>query len=77
MTYRFFGHFFGDQMAYIPPEELEAAKAADPVPRFADRLVEDGVIGQRTSRRDRGRADSNRSRSALVEVLASPATDVG
>jgi pyruvate dehydrogenase E1 component alpha subunit len=42
-TYRFMGHLFGDQMPYMPPEELAAAKAADPVPRFRARLVSDGT----------------------------------
>jgi TPP-dependent pyruvate/acetoin dehydrogenase alpha subunit len=71
VTYRFFGHFFGDQMAYIPPEELEAAKAADPVPRFADRLVEDGVLTreQVAEIEEDGRRQVE---DALVEVLASP-----
>ena len=72
VTYRFFGHFFGDQMTYIPPDELEAAKAADPVPRFADRLVEEGVLSraQVAEIEERGR---QKVEDALVEVLASPA----
>jgi acetoin:2,6-dichlorophenolindophenol oxidoreductase subunit alpha len=71
VTYRFFGHFFGDEMAYIPPEELEAAKAADPVVRFGDRLVEDGVM-------DRSKVEEIEERvtrqveDAVTEVLASP-----
>ena len=71
VTYRFFGHFFGDQMAYIPPDELEAAKAADPVPRFADRLVADGVLSraQVDEIEERGRQQVE---DAVVEVLASP-----
>jgi acetoin:2,6-dichlorophenolindophenol oxidoreductase subunit alpha len=72
VTYRFFGHFFGDQMAYIPPDELEAAKAADPVPRFADRLVADGVLtrAQVEEIEEKGRQQVE---DAVVEVLASPA----
>jgi pyruvate dehydrogenase E1 component alpha subunit len=71
VTYRFFGHFFGDQMAYIPPGELEAAKAADPVLRFGDRLVENGVItrSQVDEIEERGRRQVE---DALAEVLASP-----
>lgn len=71
VTYRFFGHFFGDQMAYIPPEELEAAKAADPVVRFGDRLVQDGVM-------DRSKVEEIEERvqqqveGAVTEVMASP-----
>src|SRR3984957_16625548 len=31
MTYRLWGHYFGDPMRYIPKEELEAARQAEPV----------------------------------------------
>lgn len=41
-TYRFWGHYFGDAMAYMPPEEREAAMAADPVPRYRAWLIEQG-----------------------------------
>jgi acetoin:2,6-dichlorophenolindophenol oxidoreductase subunit alpha len=44
VTFRFNGHFFGDPMAYIPPEQLQRAIAADPVPRFRARLIADGVL---------------------------------
>jgi len=71
VTYRFFGHFFGDQMAYIPPEELEAAKAADPVVRFGDLLVQEGVMDraqlEETEERVKRQVDE-----AVVEVMASP-----
>jgi TPP-dependent pyruvate/acetoin dehydrogenase alpha subunit len=43
LTFRFRGHYFGDRMPYIPSEQLEAAIAADPVPRFRRHLVETGV----------------------------------
>jgi pyruvate dehydrogenase E1 component alpha subunit len=43
VTFRFRGHYFGDRMKYIPKEQLEAAKAADPVPRFRSRLIDTGV----------------------------------
>jgi pyruvate dehydrogenase E1 component alpha subunit len=71
VTYRFFGHFFGDQMAYIPAGELEAAKAADPVLRFGDRLVDDGVLERShiAQIEERGRRQVE---EALAEVLASP-----
>ncbi|MGH9008667.1 MAG: thiamine pyrophosphate-dependent dehydrogenase E1 component subunit alpha [Acidimicrobiia bacterium] len=42
MTYRFMGHFFGDQMTYMDQEELQAAVAADPVPRLRALLLERG-----------------------------------
>ena len=34
MTYRLWGHYFGDPMRYIPEEELEAARRAEPVGRL-------------------------------------------
>ncbi len=39
-TFRFFGHYFGDDSHYIPREEMEAAKAADPLPLFRRALLE-------------------------------------
>ncbi|MEM9384797.1 MAG: thiamine pyrophosphate-dependent dehydrogenase E1 component subunit alpha [Pseudomonadota bacterium] len=39
MTFRFNGHVFGDPGKYIPKEELEAAMAADPVPRLREQLL--------------------------------------
>jgi pyruvate dehydrogenase E1 component alpha subunit len=43
LTFRFRGHYFGDPMAYIPPEQLAAALEADPLPRFRARLIADGI----------------------------------
>lgn len=45
-TFRFRGHYFGDRMPYIPADQLQAALAADPVPRFRRRLAETGVCGE-------------------------------
>lgn len=75
VTYRFFGHFFGDQMAYIPKEELEAAKAADPVERFRRRLVEGGVLDQAQLEAIEQKA-ADRVEAAIAEVLASPAPEL-
>ncbi|OBA62605.1 pyruvate dehydrogenase [Mycobacterium sp. 1100029.7] len=46
VTFRFRGHYFGDRMPYIPSEQLDAARAADPVPRFRQRLADAGVCGE-------------------------------
>ena len=46
MTFRFRGHYFGDRMPYIPKDQLAAAMAADPVPRFRSHLAEAGICGQ-------------------------------
>lgn len=43
-TYRFMGHVFGvDTMIYMPKDELAAAVAADPVPRFRLQLLDAGI----------------------------------
>jgi len=44
MTYRLWGHYFGDPMRYIPQEELEAARRAEPVARYRSRLIEEGAL---------------------------------
>ena len=46
MTYRLWGHYFGDPMRYIPPGELEAARKAEPVSRYRARLIADGVLDE-------------------------------
>jgi TPP-dependent pyruvate/acetoin dehydrogenase alpha subunit len=62
VTFRFRGHYFGDRMPYIPKEQLEAAMAADPVPRFRRHLVDTGVCtDDELNRIDEG---------ALIEVEA-------
>ncbi|QEH78232.1 thiamine pyrophosphate-dependent dehydrogenase E1 component subunit alpha [Sphingomonas sp. C8-2] len=46
MTYRFHGHVFGDQDAYMDKERKARAMADDPVPRFRTRLIADGVASE-------------------------------
>jgi TPP-dependent pyruvate/acetoin dehydrogenase alpha subunit len=46
VTFRFRGHYFGDRMRYIPKDQLAAAMAADPVPRFRSHLAETGIFGE-------------------------------
>lgn len=43
MTFRFFGHNFGDDDSYIPKEQKAAAMEADPVPLLRARLIADGI----------------------------------
>lgn len=43
MTFRFCGHIMGDQQVYMPKEELAAAMADDPLPRFRAKLLETGA----------------------------------
>jgi pyruvate dehydrogenase E1 component alpha subunit len=42
-TCRLEGHFMGDAEGYRPHGEVERLKAADPIPRYRQRLIEDGV----------------------------------
>jgi len=46
VTFRFRGHYFGDRMPYIPRDQLAAAMAADPVPRFRRHLADAGICGE-------------------------------
>jgi len=43
MTFRFFGHVFGDDDFYMTKEEKSAAMAADPVPLYRAKLIANGV----------------------------------
>ena len=40
MTYRFWGHIFGDNMRYMPKEERQAAMDADPAVRYRQWLLD-------------------------------------
>jgi acetoin:2,6-dichlorophenolindophenol oxidoreductase subunit alpha len=42
-TFRFMGHVFGDADSYMTKEEKEAAMADDPLPKFRQKLIDDGV----------------------------------
>jgi pyruvate dehydrogenase E1 component alpha subunit len=46
MCYRHRGHFGNDPMTYVPKEELEAKIAADPVPRFRQWLLDEGIASE-------------------------------
>lgn len=45
-TYRLMGHFIGDPMQYMPPDEVAAHRERDPVPRYRERLIADGVLSE-------------------------------
>ncbi|MFI5047218.1 MAG: thiamine pyrophosphate-dependent dehydrogenase E1 component subunit alpha [Acidimicrobiia bacterium] len=71
VTFRFRGHYFGDPMAYLPPEQLAAAEAADPVPTFRARLVADGICTD--GELDDIEAAADRAvEDAMATVLAAP-----
>jgi acetoin:2,6-dichlorophenolindophenol oxidoreductase subunit alpha len=43
MTFRFFGHVFGDADGYMDKAQKQAAMAADPVPRFRTRIIQESI----------------------------------
>lgn len=45
MTYRFCGHYFGDQGEYIAKDEFASALEADPIPLFRQRLIDGSGVG--------------------------------
>ncbi|MBI4789980.1 MAG: pyruvate dehydrogenase (acetyl-transferring) E1 component subunit alpha [Chloroflexi bacterium] len=46
MTYRFRGHSMGDPQRYRTKEEVEQAKKLDPLMRFRERIVNEGLVTQ-------------------------------
>lgn len=44
-TSRLEGHFMGDQEGYRPEGEKDRLKAIDPIPRYRERLLADGIDG--------------------------------
>ena len=45
-TVRLARHFMGDAEGYRPPEEKAKAHASDPIPRYRDALMSEGVLTQ-------------------------------
>ena len=46
MTFRFYGHVFGDQDGYMDKEEKAKAMAEDPLPKFRAWLIEQGYASE-------------------------------
>ncbi len=46
VTFRFSGHGIGDDMRYIPKEQLDEAKGHDPVPAYRQKLLSSGVCSE-------------------------------
>jgi TPP-dependent pyruvate/acetoin dehydrogenase alpha subunit len=71
MTYRLYGHVFGDRMAYVAPDELDAAWRDEPVARFRRHLVDNGALSNDSA----DAVDDECARlvsDLLAEVLALP-----
>jgi len=71
VTYRLYGHVFGDRMAYIAKDELDAAWAAEPLTRFRAHLVESGVHSEESARAVE-ESCATEAAAVLDEVLALP-----
>jgi len=71
VTYRLYGHVFGDRMTYVDPTELEEAWRREPVARFRDALVERGLLSEAeaTAVQEAGAANAA---ATLAEVLELP-----
>jgi acetoin:2,6-dichlorophenolindophenol oxidoreductase subunit alpha len=75
LTYRFYGHILGEDLAYQPAAEREAAIAADPVPAYRARLVtEYGIADSVLGEIDRDVAAE--VDDAFTVALASPEPDI-
>jgi len=75
MTFRFYGHVFGDADGYMDKAEKEAAMAADPVPRYRQWLIDQG----HASEADLGAIDAGHEvniKSAIDKALDAPWPDV-
>lgn len=46
LCYRYRGHFEGDPQVYKPSGEEDEWRKKDPIPRFADRLIREGILTQ-------------------------------
>ncbi len=71
VTYRLFGHVFGDRMGYVDPAELEKAWKHEPVARFRRSLVGRGLLTEQEAADIEGRAAAHAA-AVLGEVLALP-----
>jgi pyruvate dehydrogenase E1 component alpha subunit len=72
VTFRFRGHYFGDRMPYIPKEQLAAAMAADPVPRFRSHLADAGICS--ADQLNRIEADALQTVEKALETVMSAAS---
>lgn len=74
MTFRYQGHVFGDPSKYIPKEQMEAAKANDPVPALRQLLIDKGVSEATLDEIDAGIKEE--VDEAANFALASPDPDI-
>jgi pyruvate dehydrogenase E1 component alpha subunit len=75
MTFRFYGHVFGDQDPYMDKKEKAQAMAADPVPLFRAWLIEKGHASEAELSEMEAELGSQISQ-AIEKALAAPWPDV-
>ena len=78
LTYRWTGHTVGDPGLYRSKEEVEAWKQKDPIPRFRNYLIKEGILtqeeydaidGEEKQRLERAAAFAKESPEPSVEAL--------
>ncbi len=77
-TYRYYGHFQGDQVTYRTAEELETYKQRDPIQALRSAILERGIATDRGTRRHRRpRHQAARRRLGRRQGCALPGTGRG
>jgi TPP-dependent pyruvate/acetoin dehydrogenase alpha subunit len=71
VTYRLYGHVFGDPMGYVEKTELDAAWEAEPTGRFRRKLLETGVMDEATASEIDAR-NAEEVAAALAQALSDP-----
>lgn len=75
VCYRYSGHFVGDQMVYVPKDEMEAWRKRDPLAGYERRLRERGWIGD-AAVDEIARAAREEVAGAIAFAEVSPEPDV-
>ena len=70
-SYRLEGHNIGDPETYRTKEEVAEARANDPIPRFAARLIEEGVLDEDEAARIE-QEERKRAAEAVQYAMSSP-----
>jgi pyruvate dehydrogenase E1 component alpha subunit len=71
MTFRFYGHVFGDQDGYMDKEEKSKAMADDPIPKFRAWLIEQAYASEK-SLTDLEEGFDKQVKEAIASALSAP-----
>ena len=74
--FRYFGHYFGDQMDRVPPELLVQEMDKDPIPRFRDRLLAEKLCNEDELAAIKAAVEAEAT-AAFEEALSAPMPDGG